>query len=100
MRASDRPGTVVLRSGGHPRFHSNSWCWHALVSPPGTQRVHKTGLEVARCLNQAIAEMTGDWLFVMDDDHTFDPSILVNLLATMDATGADVVVPLVLQKYP
>ena len=40
--------------------------------------------------------MRGDWLWIMGDDHLFDPDILNRLLAR----ELDVVVPLVAKRMP
>ncbi|HTV47115.1 MAG TPA: glycosyltransferase [Phycisphaerae bacterium] len=50
---------------------------------------HISGLSRAR--NKAIQETSGDLLVFLDDDVWVDRDLLVNLLADMDATEADVV---------
>ena len=44
--------------------------------------------ETAR--NQLVEQMLGNWLFMLDTDHTFAPDILMRLLAIMDDKKIDV----------
>ncbi|WP_052402570.1 glycosyltransferase family 2 protein [Muricoccus aerilatus] len=55
-------------------------------------------VSVAR--NTAVAACDGDWLVFLDDDEVAGPGWLVALLATADATGADVVFGGVLPVFP
>lgn len=64
--------------------------------PRGTKLVYAEGVEVARNCNTLVDEMTGEWLFIMGDDHRFDADILLRLLDRR----LDIVVPLVLRRQP
>lgn len=66
----------------------------ALIRPATTKFLNRQGMDVTGNYNGLVDEMQGDWLWIMGDDHTFAPDILVNLLAH----DVDVVVPLVLKK--
>ena len=66
----------------------------ALIRPATTKFLNRQGMDVTGNYNGLVEQMEGDWLWIMGDDHTFAPDILVNLLAH----EVDVVVPLVLKK--
>jgi len=66
----------------------------ALMRPANTKFVNRQGMDVTGNYNALVEGTEGDWLFIMGDDHTFAPDLLVNLLAH----EVDVVVPLVLKK--
>ena len=97
---SHSPGTAILFSGSVPRYHLNQWCWEQLDLPPGSKKLHQVGLELAHNINQGLAQMTGDWAFLMGDDHVFGVGLLVHMLDRMAEGDLDVLVPLVLRKYP
>ena len=52
------------------------------------------GANLAASRNELVKEMIGDWLWMMDDDHTFDPHLLQALLDR----DVPIVQPLVLKK--
>jgi hypothetical protein len=55
------------------------------------------GMDVTTNLNTIIRDLfEGEWLWILGDDHTFDPLLLTRLLAR----DLDVVVPLVTKKSP
>ena len=83
-----------------PRYHVNQWCWEQLELPPDSKKLHQVGLELAHNLNQGLAQMTGDWAFLMGDDHTFGSNVVQRLLDTMIKWDLDILVPLVLRKAP
>lgn len=65
-----------------------------LIRPADTRVIWPQGADVTGQFNHIANEMSGDWLWIMGDDHVFHPSILVSLLAR----NLDVVVPLCLKK--
>jgi len=65
-----------------------------LVRPPNTRVIWIKGMDVTASFNKIVEAMEGDWLWIMGDDHVFDPTILVQLLSH----ELDVVVPLCLKK--
>lgn len=65
-----------------------------LVRPESTRVIWIQGSDTTAQFNYIADNMTGDWLWIMGDDHTFEPTILVQLLSL----DLDVVVPLCLKK--
>lgn len=91
---SQAAGTVGLVSQPLARFTDFWLSFQALVRPASTRFSFQQGMDVTGGWNRIIETMAGDWLWIMGDDHTFAPDILVNLLAH----EVDVVVPLCLKK--
>lgn len=87
-------GTVGLVTQQLARYTDFWLSYLALVRPATTKFVNRQGMDVTGNYNGLVADMKGDWLWILGDDHTFAPDILVNLLAH----DVDVVVPLVLKK--
>lgn len=52
----------------------------ALRVPEGSNLIFAEGVDIARNCNMLVENMTGDWLWVMGDDHRFDPDLLMKLL--------------------
>jgi hypothetical protein len=87
-------GTVGLVSQPLARYTDFWLSFQALVRPASTKFVFRQGMDVTGNYNGLVEDMSGDWLWIMGDDHTFAPDILLNLLAH----DVDVVVPLCLKK--
>jgi hypothetical protein len=92
----DKPGTIGVQSGELSRFADFSRALVHLGRPEGTQLIWIKSIDIVGSANKIIQGMKGDWLWLMGDDHVFDPDILQRLLAH----DVDVVVPLCLQRYP
>lgn len=65
-----------------------------LVRPEGTRVIWIQGSDTTAQFNYIADNMSGDWLWIMGDDHTFEATQLVQLLSL----DLDVVVPLCLKK--
>ena len=91
---SQAAGTIGLLTQPLARYTDFWLAEKALVRPASTKFVNMQGMDVTGGWNRIIDAVEGDWLWVMGDDHTFAPDILVNLIAR----DVDVVVPLVLKK--
>lgn len=89
-----RPGTVAVVAGDTGRFTNFTQSLGALGKPPGSETKFVIGSDRIVGRNQHVAEMKGDWLWFIDDDHDFPPDTLTRLLAH----GVDVVVPLCLMR--
>lgn len=63
---------------------------------PRTQMDIRMGVDVCGQLNNMIRGLNGDWLWIMGDDHMFEPDLLPRLLAH----NVDVVVPHCLRRNP
>lgn len=91
-----RPGTIGVTSGELSRYTDFCVALMHLAAPPSTKMVWVKGVDVVGNMNTMCREMEGEWLWIMGDDHLFQPDILTRLL-TRDV---DVVVPLCLKHSP
>ena len=87
-------GTVGLVSQPLARYTDFWLSFQALVRPASTKFVFRQGMDVTGNYNGLVEDMSGDWLWLMGDDHTFAPDILISLIEH----DVDVVVPLCLKK--
>lgn len=91
--ATPPPGTIAFLTGDLGRYTE---FWASLVKtarfgiPPGTNIISMKGMDVTANWNKALELMTGEWLWIMGDDHVFDADLLPRLLVL----DLDVVVPL------
>lgn len=90
------PGTVAVYTDHVARFSDFIVSLRALEVPKGSVFSYSKGVYLAYNTNRFIREMEGDWLFLMDDDHRFEPDILLRLLAL----DVDVAVALTSKKFP
>ncbi len=90
------PGTVVVLSGETGRYTQFAICAQSLSHhlPPGSTVKWLLGSDIAEARNQACEQIHGDWVWFIDDDHAFEPDILLRLL-TRDV---DIVTPLCLRR--
>ena len=89
------PGTIAVPTSGVPRYHEFWLSLNALEVPAGTRLALCASCDVVANWNTIIREQfTGDWLWMMGDDHVFNPDILRRLLAH----HVDVVAPLTPRK--
>jgi cellulose synthase/poly-beta-1,6-N-acetylglucosamine synthase-like glycosyltransferase len=99
---SQSPGTAVMISHFAPRYTQAVQCFSALQLPAGSRSEHHAaGLDLAAAREEIAGYFTGDWLFFVDDDHLFQPDVLMRLLARLDANpDVDVVAAYVLRRWP
>lgn len=92
------PGTIGIYTDHIARFSDFTVSIQGLLTPPGTEFAWSRGVYLAYNTNRFIREMSDDseWLFLMDDDHRFDPDILMKLLDH----DLDVVVATTSKKFP
>lgn len=90
----DPAGTIGIVSSELARFTDFAVSMLKLARPPGTRVIWQQGLDVTANFNMIIDGLEGDWLWIMGDDHVFEPHILLQLLAR----DVDVIVPLCLKK--
>lgn len=90
------PGTVGIYTDNIARFSDFTVSITGLQVPDGTVFSWSRGVYLAYNTNRFIREMHGDWLFLMDDDHRFEPDILKRLLDH----DLDVVCALTSKKFP
>lgn len=97
MQEVDSPhpaGTVGIPIGSLARYTSLFYDLNQLHVPRGTKLRIAEGVNVAYNCNNLVKSMTGDWLWIMGDDHRFNPDILLKLLDRQ----VDIVVPLVCRR--
>lgn len=96
MALIDSPGTMIVISTDLARYSRFPQAFMQIKAPPGTIWTWLCGAEIAKQLNDGIRKMTGDWVWLMADDHVFNPDLLMNLLAH----DKDIVAPLVSMRKP
>ena len=92
------PGSVVLPCQEASRYTRFTISLADLELPPGSQRIFGIGTSIADNLNGAIRGMReqDEWVWLLGDDHVFNPDTLLRLLDT----GYDMVAPLCVQRQP
>jgi len=74
------PGTVVIACASLARYSEFWMCVEALQVPHGTRVINTRGADFVHGFNEGIRKMSGEWVFILGDDHTFNPNILMKLL--------------------
>jgi hypothetical protein len=87
-------GTVGLAVQDTGRFTAFTEAMRALQTPPDTHVLWRYGSHIVNGMNWLADNMVGDWLWLMGDDHSFDPHLLLRLLDH----NVDVVVPVCLMR--
>lgn len=87
-------GTIGVISGELTRFSDFSIALLHVIKPPDTKLAWVKGVNISFNCNRLVENMLGDWLWLIGDDHVFDPDIIMRLLAH----NVDVVVPLCLKR--
>ena len=94
------PGVVALITGDLTRYGISMQSIMALQVPPGSLNAWNMGVLIARGLNSAFQTMIDrpemQWVWVMGDDHTFEPEVVLRLLDR----EVDIVAPLCLNRLP
>lgn len=100
MNKKEIIGTCTYMGGVPMVFEEFSWCWGQLIqfnteSLCGpNQLIHYARPKVSLhdfARNQMAATFLGDWLFMLDTDHSFDPDILLRLLNKMTMYDLDII---------
>ncbi len=94
------PGGVCMITGEHLRYAPAAQCLTLLRVPGPCALAWPTGVLVATNINLAFKSIMDnpalEWAWLMGDDHTFGPTILMDLLDR----EVDVVLPLCLNRAP
>lgn len=94
------PGLTAIIAGDSARFSLFGVSLDALQSPPRSMREWFIGHNIAANHNDAVRSMLAEpslqWLFIMGDDHVFEPDLLLGLVARQ----RDIVAPVCLQRMP
>ncbi len=73
-------GTVIVPSTGAPRYLSFYQALDRLHVPQGTRLLYAISSDLTMGLNQAMEGFIGEWVFLLGDDHTYHPDLLMRLL--------------------
>lgn len=75
------PGTIVIPSGHEPRFHAfYGSLIRLLPSLPAGSAIRQTqGPDIPFNINHGIEHAVGEWVWIVGDDHTFEPNIIERL---------------------
>lgn len=102
-------GTIGYMGGVMSVPEAFTWSWgqltrhtEAVICGPN-EHVHLTRSTVSLhdwARNQIVADLRGDWLFMLDTDVAFEPDLCARLLATADRYGLDVVTGIYSYKVP
>lgn len=87
-------GTVAVTADEAGRFTRFAISMQGLQMPGGSKTTWTVGNDIAGNRNRAVEGMDGDWIWFIDDDHSFPPSILLRLLAR----DVDIVAPICLRR--
>jgi hypothetical protein len=94
-------GTIGLATGLLPRYWEFTDALDSLEVPEGTILYRRSSCDIAKNLNDCIHSMRGEWIFLLDDDHSFRPDILMRLLAHAyqpNGHAVDIVLPITTTK--
>lgn len=90
------PGTVVALAGEAARYTRFAVCMQSLAYrvPAGSAISWVLGSDIPESRNQACADLGGEWVWFIDDDHSFRDDILLGLLDR----EVDIVAPICLRR--
>lgn len=92
------PGIVCMLSGELTRYGVSMQSLMTLQAPNGSavnwQMGMRISMQINNCLQSVIDNPNMQWAWIMGDDHTFDPQVLLRLLEH----DLDVVAPLCLSR--
>lgn len=98
VKSHHPPGGVCMISGELTRFGQSMQAWTRLQVPAGSASPWIMGTLVGNNINSAFRSIMAapslEWAWLMGDDHTYEPDILLNLLDRQ----VDVIVPLCLNR--
>jgi hypothetical protein len=103
VRLGDSPGTIVLPTSEIGRFAMFTLSLAGTRQPDGTHLLMMASASVTENLNSALRELRpqDEWVWIIGDDHVWQPDCLTRLLDVLDAAPeADVLVPLVVKRNP
>jgi Glycosyltransferase like family 2 len=103
MFLSESPGTIALPTAEIGRFTMFMLSLSGTRQPEGTNLGVRASGNVTENLNSAIRDLRDedDWLWILGDDHVWEPDCLTKLLDIIDSTPeADILVPLVVKRNP
>ena len=90
------PGTIVVAQDHLGRYVDFEQSLELLQVPQGTKQWRIRSGACAMNCNIGVSKRVGDWVWFIDDDHTFEPDVLLRLLAH----NKEIIAPLVPMRYP
>lgn len=108
VSSSHPPGVIGVTGGELARYHAFTAAWSRVFAPMGTNEAFCLGYDTSYNSNDVIKALwakdaegepinpDAQWVWIMDDDHTFEQETLIRLLDR----NVDVVVPLYTQRQP
>lgn len=90
------PGTIAYLVSDLARYDEFYQSLIATEKPEGTIIYSAHGADIVAKLNDTISRMTGEWLWLLGDDHVWYPDLLTHLLSR----NVDVVVPICARRKP
>lgn len=90
------PGTIVLATGEHPRYNTffAALIRTLAVLPEGSSLAWSQGVDLCFNWNTSISRSVGEWIWMVGDDHNWDPWIIHRLWSRQK----ECVVPFVLKR--
>ena len=79
-----------MAAGSMPRYWEFQLSLDAVGAPAGTKLHIERSCDITQNFNGGVKTMTGDWVWFLGDDHSFDPGLLMRLLNH----NVDIVVPI------
>jgi hypothetical protein len=89
-------GTIGVVAQDLARYSDFCLSMTILEKPADARIIWTKSTDVVGNCNQMCRNMVGEWLWIMGDDHVFNPDILLRLLAR----DVDIVVPFVMTRTP
>jgi len=98
-------GTICVPASDLSRYTAFTVALCCTDKPEGTVLSVFSSLSVADNLNAMIEDITennpsNEWIWVMGDDHFWEPDALMKMLAAQVELDADILVPLVCKRNP
>jgi hypothetical protein len=96
------PGTVVYCTSGYARCMSFYDALAQLEVPNGTGMEKSVGTGLAAMMNGLMAGLREEsrWVWILGDDHNFEPDLLKRMIIRAELYQCPVLVPLVSKKSP
>ena len=96
VTSAHAPGTIIVPTSDLSRY---TGFWTALLGlqvPAGSTLATCAGVGIAENLNRCLEHLQGAWVWVLNDDHDFAPTLLLDLLDR----NVDVIAPLTTRRSP
>lgn len=90
------PGTIVIPTNTTSRYTDFHISLLNTMVPPRTAIKYAMGTSIDKNRNKSITEAIGDWIWFLDDDHVWEPDLLLHLLSH----NVDIVSPLTCKRNP